>query len=249
VLNNAAKYTPADGRIRLDVTVDDRQAVIRVCDTGIGISAEILPHIFDYFVQEAPGSEVNRKGLGVGLALAHQLIELHGGTIEASSGGRGKGSEFTIRLPLSLDQSEDSAPATLVAAGQQTRSGPRYKILIIDDEHDVADLLASVLRHAGHQVWTAYSGQIGIETAQECRPEVALIDLSMPDMDGHEVARQLRGRMPQTLLIALSGLVNASDHERSLAAGFDYHLAKPATLRQIEVLCAKPRRQSPSAGK
>ncbi len=239
LLSNAAKYTPAGGRIELDVAIEDHQAVIRVRDSGIGISAEMLPHIFDYFVQEAPGSEANRRGLGVGLALARQLIELHGGTIEANSGGRAKGSEFAIRLPLAPDQSDQSEPAIPITIGKPAQDGPAHRVLIIDDERDVADLLARVLRHAGHQVWRAYSGQTGIETALEHQPDVALIDISMPDMDGYEVARQLRTRLPRMLLIALSGLVNGPNSERSRAAGFDYHVAKPATLQQIEELCAK----------
>ncbi len=235
VLHNAAKFTPPRGKIELSAAVEDGQAVVRVRDTGQGMSEEILPRIFDYFVQEEPTSEAHRLGLGVGLALARQLIELHGGTIEASSGGRGKGSQFTISVPLASEQTapqQAAAPAVNPAAA----SAVAKTLLVIDDEHDVADLTASLLQRSGYQVWTAYGGKSGVEMALEHRPAVALVDIAMPDLDGYQVARRLRQSLPDILLIAITGLAQESDRLRAREAGFDYHLAKPAAINQIEEL-------------
>ena len=232
-LHNAAKFTPPGGKIELGATVEDGQAVIRVRDTGQGMSAEILPHIFDYFVQEEPSSEAHRQGLGVGLALARQLIELHGGSIEASSGGRGSGSEFTIRLPLASEQ-EPPQEAVALASVPAAASAVAKTMLVIDDEHDVADLTASLFRRSGFQVWTAYGGKSGVEMALEHQPAVALVDIAMPDLDGYQVARHLRESLPSVLLIAITGLAQESDRLRARQAGFNYHLAKPAAINQIE---------------
>jgi CheY-like chemotaxis protein len=199
------------------------------------MSEEVLPHIFDYFVQEAPSSEAHRLGLGVGLALARQLIELHGGTIAASSGGRGKGSQFTIRVPLAAEQTAPQ-PAAALAASPATASLVAKTLLVIDDDHDVADLTATLLQRSGYQVLIAYGGKSGVEMAVEHRPAVALVDIAMPDLDGYQVARRLRQSLPDILLIAVTGLAQESDRIRAREAGFNYHLAKPATINQIEEL-------------
>jgi two-component system CheB/CheR fusion protein len=232
LLHNAAKYTPASGRIEVIGAIEDGNAVLRVRDNGIGIAPEVLPSIFEFYAQGPSSSESNRRGLGVGLALARQLVELHGGSISASSAGRGEGSEFIVRLPLSANQ---SPVAAITSAGLVAPSFPQ-KVLVIDDERDVADTLAQVLRRLGHQVWTAYSGSSGIETAITNRPDIALVDLSMPDMDGYEVARQLRERLPGILLIALTGLIRDSDRQRARDAGFAHHVAKPANVGKLEAL-------------
>jgi len=234
LLHNAAKYTPPGGRIGLSVEVTDSAAVLRVNDTGSGISPEALSQIFELFAQERPLSESSRRGLGVGLALARQLVELHEGTIEARSAGHGKGSEFIVRIPLSPSLSK---PMPIEPAGQEppAKTINRHRVLVIDDERDVADSFANVLRRSGHQVSTAYSGMEGIETATQAHPTVALIDISMPDMDGFQVARRLRDSMPDIFLIAVSGLIQESD-QRVRAAGFDRHLAKPVSGKQIEAL-------------
>ena len=234
LLHNAAKYTPASGRIKLSAAPEDGYAVLRVRDDGIGIARDVLPSIFDLYMQGPAASESHRRGLGVGLALARQLVELHGGAIEAKSNGRGRGSEFIVRLPLALNQSSPSklAPADAPAVTAEVAQ----TILIIDDEHDVADALANVLRRLGHRVWTAYTGDSGIAAAVEHRPSVALIDLSMPDMDGYEVARAVRERLPGVLLIALTGLIRDSDRQRASDAGFAHHIAKPASVGQLEAL-------------
>ena len=171
--------------------IEDGNAVLRVRDTGIGIAPEVtFPGIFEFYAQGPSSSESNRRGLGVGLALVRQLVELHSGSINASSAGRGEGSEFIVRLSVSPNQSP-SVPITPAGPVAVTAS---QKVLVIDDEEDAADALSMILKHMGHQVWTAYSGSSGIETALAHRPAVALVDLSMPDMDGYEVARQLRER-------------------------------------------------------
>ena len=233
LLHNAAKYTPASGRIELSAAVKDGNAVLRVRDNGVGIAPEVLPSIFEFYAQGPATSESNRRGLGVGLALARQLVELHGGTIEAKSGGRGQGSEFIVRLPLAANQSSN-IPLTDGKAGAATTIA--QKVLVIDDERDIADALAILLRQSGHQVWTAYSGSSGIEAAVAHQPTAALVDLSMPGLDGYEVARQLRERLPNMLLIALSGLVRESDRQRAREAGFARHVAKPVNVAEIEAL-------------
>jgi two-component system CheB/CheR fusion protein len=243
LLHNAAKFTPAQGRIELSATLEDGQAVVRVRDTGQGIPPEILPHIFDYFVQEEPISEIHRRGLGVGLALARQLTELHNGSIEAISGGRGKGSEFVVRIPI-VSEAGMAAPRAPAPPVETPLPAPQNRsILVIDDEHDVADLTATLLRHLGYQVLVSYSGRGGLEMAAQHRPDVALIDIAMPDVDGYEVARNLRRSFPDMLLIAVTGLVQESSRQRSRAAGFDHHLAKPATINRIDQLIAQHFRQ------
>ena len=234
LLHNAAKYTPASGRIQIICAIEDGNAVLRVSDSGIGIAREVLPSIFAFYAQgPSLSSEPNHRGLGVGLALARQLVELHGGTIDAKSGGRGEGSEFIVRLPLSPNQS----PATAIRAERATAATKASQnVLVIDDERDGADSLAEILRRSGHRVWIAYSGSSGIETALAHQPAIALVDISMPDMDGYEVARQLRERLPGILLIALTGLIRDSDRERARDAGFAHHVAKPANVSQLEAL-------------
>ena len=172
LLHNAAKYTPASGRIKLSAAAENGQAVLRVRDDGIGIARDVLPSIFDLYVQGPAASESNRRGLGVGLALARQLVELHGGIIDAKSNGRGRGSEFIVRLPLAMSQNSPSKQAA--ADAPAVTSAAAQSILIIDDEPDVANALANVLRRSGHQVWTAYTGSSGIAAALNTAPQLRL---------------------------------------------------------------------------
>jgi len=243
LLHNAAKFTPPGGKIEVTAAVEDNQAVLRVRDSGRGILEEILPHIFDYFVQEEPLSEAHRVGLGVGLALARQLVELHGGTIEARSAGRGMGSEFIVHMPLAAEQNASQEMAAAEPGAEVSAPVAARKVLIIDDEHDVADSTASLLMRSGCEVWSAYDGQAGLEAALKHHPDVALVDIAMPDMDGYEVARQLRQSLPDIVLIAITGLVQESDRVRARAAGFNHHLAKPASISEIKKLIESSSRQ------
>ena len=236
LLHNAAKFTPPGGKIEVTAAVEDYQAVLRVRDSGRGILEEILPHIFDYFVQEEPLSEAHRVGLGVGLALARQLVELHGGIIEAKSAGRGMGSEFIVQIPLAAEQAASQEVAAAGPGAEVSAPMVARKVLVIDDEHDVADLTASLLMRLGCEVWSAYDGKEGLEAALKHRPDVALVDIAMPDMDGYEVARRLRQSFPDIVLIAITGLVQESDRVRARAAGFNHHLAKPASISEIKKL-------------
>jgi two-component system CheB/CheR fusion protein len=226
LLNNAAKFTEPGGRISLTAEVTGEPpnpAVIRVRDTGMGIPEEVLPHVFDLFVQGEQGRGRSRGGLGIGLTLVRQLVEMHGGQIEAHSDGPGKGSEFVLRLPLARDQ-------TLPARAVPDRAAPAKprRILVVDDNRDQADSLAQLLRSMGHEVSTAYNGPEAVQAALADGLEVALVDIGLPGMDGNEVARRIRqqsqGKPP--ILIALTGWGQEEDLQRSHDAGFDQHLVQ-----------------------
>jgi two-component system CheB/CheR fusion protein len=233
LLTNAAKYTPPDGVVTITVAVEDNDAVVRVRDTGIGIPSERLDEIFDLFTQVATPKGRAESGLGIGLALAKQLTELHGGSITALSEGPGKGSEFILRLPRlpgAAVEGEPAVPSALAA---------RHRLLIIDDDRDSRDVLAMSLEMDGHRVFAAGSGREGLEIALVERPTVAIVDIGMSDIDGREVARRLRQAMgAEIMLIAFSGYGQPEDRRRSLEAGFDAHVVKPATSEEILAVLA-----------
>ena len=233
LLTNAAKYTPPDGVVTITVAVEDNDAVVRVRDTGIGIPSERLDEIFDLFTQVATPKGRAESGLGIGLALAKQLTELHGGSITALSEGPGKGSEFILRLPRlpgAAVEGEPAVPSALAA---------RHRLLIIDDDRDSRDVLAMSLEMDGHRVFAAGSGREGLEIALVERPTVAIVDIGMSDIDGYEVARRLRQAMgAEIMLIAFSGYGQPEDRRRSLEAGFDAHVVKPATSEEILAVLA-----------
>jgi len=224
LLNNAAKYTHEGGKIALEMVQEADDLVIKVHDNGSGITPEILPHIFEIFTQADSSLARSQGGLGLGLTLTRRLIEMHGGTVSASSAGDRQGSEFVIRLPLFNAPSLMQAPQPEVA-----QSLTKLRILLIDDNADVSESLALLLQLEGHEVDTADCGLTGIEKAQAFRPQVVLLDIGLPDISGYEVARRLR-ELPetrQTLLVAISGYGQAKDLEQSKSAGFDRHLLKP----------------------
>lgn len=224
LLNNAAKYTDEGGKIVLKMVQEAGDLVITVQDNGSGIAPEILPHIFEVFTQADSSLARSQGGLGLGLTLTRRLIEMHGGTVSASSAGDRQGSEFVIRLPLFNAPSLMQAPQPEVA-----QSLTKLRILLIDDNADVSESLALLLQLEGHEVDTADCGLTGIEKAQAFRPQVVLLDIGLPDISGYEVARRLR-ELPetrQTLLVAISGYGQAKDLEQSKSAGFDRHLLKP----------------------
>jgi signal transduction histidine kinase len=242
LLTNAAKYTDRDGRIALSAAVTGDSVQIRVTDNGIGMAPEVLGRIFLLFGQAERGLDRAEGGLGIGLTIAKSLVELHGGRIEAHSEGRGKGSEFTVTLPLA------GAPAvsqTHEAPGEP-REGCRKRVLVVDDSKDIADTLALLLTDSGHEVAVAYDGPAALAKAEAMQPEVILLDIGLPGMNGYEVAQQLRDnpRTRGTVLAALSGYGQPSDRERTRAAGFDRHFVKPVDLDVLEAFVNDPQGRS-----
>ena len=227
LLVNAAKYTPEGGRIELRSGREGGDAVLRVRDDGIGISPELLPRVFDLFAQGRQAIDRAQGGMGLGLAIARNLVTIHGGRIEAHSEGEGRGSEFVVRLPL-LDDSPN-APAAAPVGG--LRAGLR--VLLVDDNADAARALADALAAEGAQVVTAPDGPTALSRAETSPPDVALLDLGLPVMDGFELAGLLRARWPRLPLIALSGYGDADDFARTRVAGFAAHLVKPVDLERL----------------
>lgn len=229
LLTNAAKYTEDCGRIEFSLSSNATQAFIRVRDTGIGIEPELLPQIFELFTQGPRSLDRAGGGLGLGLPLVRRVVELHGGQVEASSEGRGEGSEFVVTLPRTV------APAGAPNAASAKREGDvrRHRILVVDDIEDNANVLVELLSLKGHEARAAYSGAVALELARTFHPDVVLLDIGLPEMDGYEVARQLRASQPETpmRLVALSGY--QEDPERMRRAGFDRHLLKPANMQTL----------------
>jgi CheY-like chemotaxis protein/two-component sensor histidine kinase len=230
LLNNAVKYTEEGGAISLTLAREGERAVISVKDNGIGISASALPRVFDMFVQ-LDSRDSGQTGLGIGLTLVRSLVEMHGGRVEARSAGRGKGSEFIVRLPISSQMPVSADPSILPL---HLRS--RTKVLIVDDNQDAADSLGALLEVMGADVRVAYDGRTGLEIFDTFRPSGVFLDLGMPDMDGYEVAHQIRSRPDarDTVLIALTGWGQERDRRRTAEAGFNRHLAKPADLETLQ---------------
>jgi signal transduction histidine kinase len=239
VLGNAAKYTDRGGRIAVNCAQVESEIEIRVRDNGIGIPAELLPRIFDLFTQLDRRSDHSTSGLGIGLALVRRLVEMHGGSVSAVSAGAGAGSEFRIRLPLLLEAMRLEDPLSPAASGD-VPTVPR-RILLADDNPDALESLALVLRLKGHEVFSAANGALALETAVRHMPEVALLDIGMPLLDGYEVARRIRAQEwgKGVTLVALTGWGQESDRRRSQEAGFDTHLVKPLDLEKLSALLAQ----------
>jgi len=221
LVSNALKYTPAGGTVRLTVRREQASAVFEVEDTGQGIDAELLPRVFDLFVQGRRGLEREGGGLGVGLTLVKRLVELHDGTIQAASSGPGQGSVFTMRLPL-VGSGNEEVPATTPAGG--------LHILVVEDHDDSREMMRHFLEGAGHRVSEASDGSTAVAEALRLRPDVAVIDVGLPGLDGFEVAKRIRAaQLASIRLIALSGHGLPQDRSRASEAGFDEHLVKPIT--------------------
>jgi signal transduction histidine kinase/ActR/RegA family two-component response regulator len=241
LLTNAVKYTPPGGQVGLVAAREGAHIVVRVTDNGAGIPPDQLVRVFDLFAQ-AGGAEGEGGGLGVGLALVKSIVGLHGGAVEAHSAGPGRGSEFVVRLPAT------SAGSAL--AENETRETSRgtttRRILVVDDNRDSADSLGILLGLMGHLVRTAYDGPQALEVAGAFRPEIVLLDIALPTLGGHEVARRLREDpgLPSLVLVALSGYGGEEDRRRSREAGFDHHLLKPCALEELEALLQDPRRDA-----
>ena len=228
LLNNAAKYTPSGGRIELIARRDGDRAVIRCTDTGVGLPAALLPRVFEPFVQHGATIERAMGGLGLGLAIVHSLVGLHGGTVAVASDGEGKGAAFTVALPA---LAAPPAPAEPVPRVQRGATSPR-RVLIVDDNEDAAELMGEALQLAGHTVQIAHDGARGLEIAAEFDPDCVMLDIGLPTIDGYDVARQIRrddGQRHRTL-IAITGYGQDGDVRRALDAGFDHHLVKPVSL-------------------
>jgi len=234
LLNNAAKYTDPGGFIQLSVTRRADAAFVSVRDSGVGISPHHLPQIFEMFSQVTPAVDRSQGGLGIGLSLVRGLVELHGGQIHASSPGPGQGSEFTVQLPISVDP-----PASVEKPAPPAPSG-KLRILVVDDNHDAADMLAMMLRLSGHTISTAYDGREAVETAAAVRPELALVDIGLPTLNGYEVARHIRDQdWGRTIrLVALTGWGQEDDKRQAREAGFDDHLTKPVDCEKLDAILA-----------
>jgi PAS domain S-box-containing protein len=239
VLINAVKYTERGGRIDVAVSIqDDTTASVTVTDTGIGIPPELLPQVFDMFTQLDHSLDRARGGLGIGLALTRRLVEMHGGSIEARSEGTGRGSSFSIRLPI-VGQGTGGEAAAERPAAVEPGVAPR-RILIAEDDRDAAEMLRMVLAYTGHDVRVANDGVEALALARESRPHVALIDIGMPRMDGYETARLIRQMQGgEIVLVALTGWGQDEDKARALEAGFDHHVTKPADPDVLQRLIAE----------
>ena len=247
LLNNAAKYTPAGGRIELSVRREGQSALVSVADNGIGLARESLEAIFELFSQADLSANRAHGGLGIGLSLVRQLVEMHGGTVSASSPGLGRGSAFTVRLPLATGLAPSGEPVQARTPEPSAAPPRQLRILVVDDHMDAAQALAGMLALKGHVTEVAYSGPRALEVAALFKPEVAFIDIGMPAMDGHETARALRqiAELEALRLIALTGWGTRADRDRAVQAGFDHHLTKPASLQAIDALLANIARMLP----
>jgi signal transduction histidine kinase/CheY-like chemotaxis protein len=243
LLSNASKYSQADDKIELSADVDQNEAVISVRDHGIGLSPEMMEAVFEPFVQLQSSLDRAEGGLGLGLAIVDGLVRLHGGTVRAASGGKGKGSEFFVRLPLSK-----SEPKSRPTRSMARTDGP-LSILIIEDNADVRSMLKTLLEFAGHRVEIAGDGLKGVEMIQTEHPDVALVDIGLPGLNGYDLARTIRAEndCQDVFLVALTGYSQPSDRQRALSSGFDAHLAKPVDLEQLRQILALVRDSNPAS--
>jgi CheY-like chemotaxis protein len=227
ILNNACRYTPSGGRIDVVAERLDGNAVVRVRDTGIGIPRDRLVNIFDMFSQVDRSLERSQRGLGIGLHLVKRLVAMHGGEVTAQSAGLGSGSEIVVKLPLVIEAvPAGTAPAP---ASRDLTQIPARRILVVDDNVDAAESLAMLLEVCGHHTHMAHDGPAAIETAETVRPDVILLDIGLPKMNGFEACRQIRQRpwAKDVMIIALTGWGQDVDRRRSQESGFDHHIVKP----------------------
>jgi CheY-like chemotaxis protein len=235
LLNNAAKYTEPGGDIRLLVEQLNGEVVVSVRDNGIGIPRDMLPHVFDMFTAVNRNLQRSQGGLGIGLSIVKKLVEMHGGLVEATSDGDGMGSQFVVRLPVVLSvvqpQADDDEPI---------RPTSRCRILVVDDNHDAANSLAKILGLKGNESLAAHDGHEAIQQAAIFRPDVILLDIGMPGLNGYETAKQIRAQPwgKNLLLVALTGWGQDEDRRRSQDAGFDAHIVKPINAATLEKLLA-----------
>jgi CheY-like chemotaxis protein len=253
LLNNASKFTLRNGHLWVTAELatggpePTGGVVVRVRDDGIGIAPETLPRVFDLFVQADRSSDRARGGLGIGLTVVHRLVELHGGSVEVHSAGLGQGSEFVVRLPVSPPASTeperhgDAEDRIVVGSVLSPVAVPPRRVLVVDDNVDTAESLAVLLRLKGHEVETAHDGPAALAKAGSFHPEVVLLDIGLPGLDGYQVASRLRRRRrtARALLVALTGYGQEEDQHLAREAGFDHHLTKPVDLLVIYELLAR----------
>jgi two-component system CheB/CheR fusion protein len=235
LMHNAIKFTPQGGMIDVVLYRKGDNAVLRVRDSGVGISPAMLPRVFDLFTQAQTSPDRTQGGLGIGLTLAKQLVEMHGGRIEARSHGVDRGCEFEVSLPLIAERKEKGADPGDKAAPEHART---RRILIVEDNVDAAESLSMLLEFLGHQVRVETSGASALEALRTTDFQAVLVDIGLPDMDGYEVARQIR-MLPGSrtkLLVALTGYGQEEDKHRALSAGFDQHLIKPVDVERLQNL-------------
>jgi CheY-like chemotaxis protein len=238
LLNNAAKYTREGGRITLSVEREGKEVVFRVRDNGIGIPREMLTKVFELFTQVNSSLDRSQGGLGIGLTLVHRLVEMHQGTVEALSEGPGRGSEFVVRLSALVDEARAVDPG--LGSRKNGHVSPAYRVLVIEDNIDAAQSLAMLLRLRGHEVQMAHDGIGALGIAAAFQPEVVLLDIGLPGLDGFEVARRLRASAGTrgAMLVAITGYGQEEYRRRSSEAGFDRHLVKPIDLQALEEILA-----------
>ena len=232
LLTNAIKYTPQGGSVRTEVFTEGASALVRVVDSGVGIAENMLPLVFDLFAQADRSLDRSQGGMGLGLTLVRNLVRLHGGEVEARSGGLGQGTELRVRLPLmtSVAPSKDEERASGV------EDSPR-RVVLVEDNEDIRFTLSQLLELLGHQVETAEDGPTGVEKILSTRPDVALVDIGLPGIDGFEVARRVRAKAGRdVVLVAVTGYGQAADRAKTREAGFDAHLTKPVGIEELETM-------------
>jgi CheY-like chemotaxis protein/anti-sigma regulatory factor (Ser/Thr protein kinase) len=246
LLTNAAKFTDTRGEIHVRVHADGGEAVIDVRDNGVGIAPAFVPRVFDLFSQSARSIDRSQGGLGLGLAICRQLIELHGGRVSCASDGEGRGATFTLRLPLALAAHTSTAASSMPAATAATPAAlpiagaaPPKRVLVVDDNCDAADTLALWLEAHGHATRTVYGAEAALDAVDGFAPDVVLLDLGLPGMDGYEVARRIKRGHHSMRVVALSGYGQARDKALSAAAGFDAHAVKPVDMAELDRLLGR----------
>ncbi len=235
LLTNAIKYTPRGGRVKLSVRSEEGSGVVEVADSGVGLAPAMLPRVFEPFAQADSSLDRSQGGIGLGLALVHNIVQMHGGSVEARSAGLGRGSSFIVRLPLrSLPLAERDGGDS--AAGV----APPQRVVVVDDNSDIRDLLARLLADAGHTVFTAADGPSGLECVLSSAPDIALVDIGLPGFDGLELARRARVAGVRCRLVALTGYGRSEDKSHAQLAGFDRHLVKPVSEAELRELFTSP---------
>ena len=235
LLTNAAKYTEAGGKVTIEADRDGGSAVLRVIDTGVGIDSAMLSRVFELFAQERQTLARSQGGLGLGPAIVRSLVELHGGTVSAASGGAGTGSQFTILLPLHSDVVRPTTVESTPPPVEANRSGSGTRVLVVDDNQDAATLLGTLVTAFGYDARVAYDAPSALTEAKRFRPQLALIDIGLPVVDGFELAQQMvqHPLLKTTNLIALTGYGQERDRQASAAAGFAAHLVKPVDAEEL----------------